>query len=240
MLKGFPPVLPSRNRLFSVGVQSLSPKTLTLSPSLNRFACQWLLGLALLPSLLIATPSLAQVKPASSDNSLTYGQLVKDIKAGQVKKVDIDPVLQKARVTLKNQAADAPPKTVRLFKTNPELIETLKKSQVNWGIRRTPDNSALVALLGHVLIVVILISLVVVVVRKSASMSGQAMSFGKSRARFQMEAKTGIGFEDVAGIDEAKEELQEVVTFLKQPEKFTAIGAKIPRGVLLIGPPGTG
>jgi cell division protease FtsH len=69
---------------------------------------------------------------------------------------------------------------------------------------------------------------------------GQAMNFGKSRARFQMEAKTGIKFDDVAGIEEAKEELEEVVTFLKQPERFTAVGARIPKGVLLVGPPGTG
>jgi cell division protease FtsH len=66
------------------------------------------------------------------------------------------------------------------------------------------------------------------------------MSFGKSRARFQMEAKTGVKFNDVAGVKEAKEELEEVVTFLKLPEKFTAVGAKIPKGVLLVGPPGTG
>jgi cell division protease FtsH len=66
------------------------------------------------------------------------------------------------------------------------------------------------------------------------------MNFGKSKARFQMEAKTDIMFDDVAGIDEAKEELQEVVTFLKQPERFTAVGAKIPKGVLLVGAPGTG
>ena len=69
---------------------------------------------------------------------------------------------------------------------------------------------------------------------------GRAMNFGKSKAKFQMEAKTGIMFDDVAGIDEAKEELQEVVTFLKQPERFTAVGAQIPKGVLLVGPPGTG
>jgi cell division protease FtsH len=69
---------------------------------------------------------------------------------------------------------------------------------------------------------------------------GQAMSFGKSKARFSMEAKTGVTFDDVAGVDEAKEEFQEVVSFLKRPERFTAVGAKIPKGVMLVGPPGTG
>jgi cell division protease FtsH len=69
---------------------------------------------------------------------------------------------------------------------------------------------------------------------------GQAMNFGKSKARFSMEAKTGITFDDVAGVDEAKEEFQEVVSFLKRPERFTAVGAKIAKGVMLVGPPGTG
>ncbi|MFM7381756.1 MAG: ATP-dependent zinc metalloprotease FtsH, partial [Microcystaceae cyanobacterium] len=189
------------------------------------------------------SPTLAQGQSTftpSKNSTLSYGQLIKDIKNNQVVKVEIDPILQKAKVTLKNQPKDEPPETVRLLKNNTELIEILKDSQVNWGIRRTADNSALIGLLGQVLIVVILIGLVVMIIRRTANISGQAMSFGKSRARFQMEAKTGVGFEDVAGSDEAKEELQEVVTFLKQPEKFTAIGAKIPRGVLLIGPPGTG
>ena len=66
------------------------------------------------------------------------------------------------------------------------------------------------------------------------------MQFGKTKARFLMEAETGVKFDDVAGVEEAKEDLQEVVTFLKQPERFTAVGATIPRGVLLVGPPGTG
>ncbi|MEB3227622.1 MAG: ATP-dependent zinc metalloprotease FtsH1 [Synechocystis sp.] len=177
-----------------------------------------------------------------ADAKLTYGGLIDAIKKNQVETVEIDPNRQQAIVTLKDAPADAKPETVQLFNNNPELFNLLRSrsSSVNWGIIRTPDNSALYGLLTNLLIVGILIGLVVMVIRKSANASGQAMSFGKSKARFQMEAKTGVGFDDVAGIDEAKEELQEVVTFLKQPEKFTAIGAKIPRGVLLIGPPGTG
>jgi len=69
---------------------------------------------------------------------------------------------------------------------------------------------------------------------------GQAMQFGKTKARFAMEAETGVVFDDVAGVNEAKQDLQEVVTFLKKPEKFTSVGARIPKGVLLVGPPGTG
>ncbi|MEB3308791.1 MAG: ATP-dependent zinc metalloprotease FtsH [Snowella sp.] len=207
--------------------------------SKSSFA-QIVAGWALVQSLVAATPTLAQSKPNTPDSAtLTYGQLYKDIKSGKVSQVEIDPLNQKAKVVLKGQSADAP-KTVRLFKANPELIDTLKNSQVNWGIRRSSDHSALVSLLSHLLIVGVLIGFLIIIVRRSTQASGQAMSFGKSRARFQMEAKTGVGFDNVAGIDEAKEELQEVVTFLKQPEKFTAIGAKIPRGVLLVGPPGTG
>ena len=66
------------------------------------------------------------------------------------------------------------------------------------------------------------------------------MNVGKSKARVQMEPDTGVNFESVAGVDEAKEELKEIVDFLKTPEKFTELGAKVPRGALLIGPPGTG
>ena len=68
----------------------------------------------------------------------------------------------------------------------------------------------------------------------------KALSFGKARARLISEKQNKITFQDVAGVDEAKEELQEVVEFLKYPEKFAALGARIPRGVLLVGPPGTG
>ena len=76
--------------------------------------------------------------------------------------------------------------------------------------------------------------------RQAQGTNNQALSFGKSRARMFLGNKTVVTFADVAGVDEAKTELQEVVEFLKYPEKFNSLGARIPRGVLLVGPPGTG
>nr|WP_304529257.1 ATP-dependent zinc metalloprotease FtsH [Cyanothece sp. BG0011] len=184
--------------------------------------------------LLMAGPSWGQEK---KQEEYTYSELLNDINAGKVTQVEIDPRLQKATVTLKNQEK---PEEVPLFKQNPELINRLKANDVQIDYNPSPDNSAMVRLMLQIPIILLILIIVIAIVRRSANMSGQAMSFSKSRARFQMEAKTGISFTDVAGIDEAKEELQEVVTFLKEPEKFTAIGAKIPKGVLLIGPPGTG
>ncbi|UZO78981.1 ATP-dependent zinc metalloprotease FtsH [Microcystis aeruginosa str. Chao 1910] len=177
-------------------------------------------------------------------NTLTYGELLKKIEQGEVKKVEINPSLQQAAVTLVDQTDKDPPKEVEvevnLFDQNPELIKRLDAKKIEYGILPRTDNSALINVLTNLLVIIIVLGLLVFIIRRSANASGQAMNFGKSRARFQMEAKTGIEFNDVAGVDEAKEDLEEVVTFLKQPEKFTAIGAKIPKGVLLIGPPGTG
>ncbi|MGK7953800.1 MAG: ATP-dependent zinc metalloprotease FtsH [Crocosphaera sp.] len=183
--------------------------------------------------LLMAGPSWGE----DEKKEYSYSQLLNDVKTGKVTKVEIDPRLQKAKVTLNDQEE---PQEVPLFQDNPELLNSLKANNVQIDQTPSPDNSAMVRLMLQLPILFFILILVIAIVRRSANMSGQAMSFSKSRARFQMEAKTGISFEDVAGIDEAKEDLQEVVTFLKEPEKFTAIGAKIPKGVLLIGPPGTG
>jgi len=127
--------------------------------------------------------------------------------------------------------------------TVPQLVDRLTEQGIEVAVVPTRDGSAFWAILGNLVIPVLLLGGLFLFLRRAgggAGGPGQAMNFGKSRARFQMEAKTGVKFDDVAGIEEAKEELQEVVTFLKKPERFTAVGAKIPKGVLLVGPPGTG
>ncbi len=202
----------------------------------SRYLWQLAAGWMIFQTLLLVPPALAK----REDNTLTYSQLLKEIEAGQVVKVELDPATHKAKVTLKNQGKKEPAKEVSLFNQNPELISKIRAKNVEFEIQPSADRSAAVGLAANLLLLLLLLAGLSLILRRSANASGQAMNFGKSRARFQMEAKTGINFQDVAGIEEAKEELQEVVTFLKQPEKFTAIGAKIPRGVLLVGPPGTG
>ncbi|MEA5502606.1 ATP-dependent zinc metalloprotease FtsH [Halotia wernerae UHCC 0503] len=195
-------------------------------------------SLIMLPGIFGGTPALAQQK-AESD-SLTYGELIQKTNKGEVKKVELDETEQIAKVYLKGQKPNTPPIQVRLLNQNTELINKLKAKNVDFGEVSSANSKAAVGLLINLMWILPLVALMLLFLRRSTNASSQAMNFGKSKARFQMEAKTGVKFDDVAGIEEAKEELQEVVTFLKQPERFTAVGARIPKGVLLIGPPGTG
>jgi len=103
-----------------------------------------------------------------------------------------------------------------------------------------PDNSWVGLLLTAVLPLLVIGGFIYFMMRQAQGTNNQALSFGKSRARMFLGNKTVVTFADVAGVDEAKTELQEVVEFLKYPEKFNTLGARIPRGVLLVGPPGTG
>ncbi|MEA5618390.1 ATP-dependent zinc metalloprotease FtsH [Cronbergia sp. UHCC 0137] len=194
-------------------------------------------GLMIFPSVVGGTPVLAQ-KPER--NTLSYGELLQKVEKGQIKKVELDQTEQTARVYLSGRKPDAPPVQVQLLRENTELINKLKQKKIDFAEVSTANNRAAVGLLINLMWILPLVALMLLFLRRSTNASNQAMNFGKSRARFQMEAKTGVKFDEVAGVEEAKEELQEVVTFLKQPEKFTAVGAKIPKGVLLIGPPGTG
>ncbi|MBD2528153.1 ATP-dependent zinc metalloprotease FtsH [Nostoc flagelliforme FACHB-838] len=194
-------------------------------------------SLIMLPGIFASTPVMAQ---KAETTSLNYGDLIKKAKAGEIQKVELDETEQLARVYLKGQKDDTPPQQVRLLAQNTELINILKEKNVDFGEVSSANSRAAVGLLINLMWILPLVALMLLFLRRSTNASSQAMNFGKSKARFQMEAKTGVKFEDVAGVEEAKEDLEEVVTFLKQPERFTAVGARIPKGVLLIGPPGTG
>lgn len=201
---------------------------------LRKLAAGW----CLIQSLLLTTPALAQQKP---QNELSYSQFLKELDQGNISKIELDQTTKKAKVFLKEQAENQAPKEVFLFNQNQDLVRQIRsKDDVDFAVKSSIDRSTTVGVLLNLIIIFILLAGLIMIIRRSAGASGQAFSFGKSKARFQMEAKTGVQFDDVAGIEEAKEELQEVVTFLKEPERFTAVGAKIPRGVLLVGPPGTG
>ncbi|MEL6399649.1 MAG: ATP-dependent zinc metalloprotease FtsH [Cyanobacteria bacterium J06626_4] len=195
----------------------------------------------LMQSLTALPPALAQTE--EEDDQLSYGEFLELVDSGQVAQVDIDPDRGRAEVILKDAAEDEPPQEVLLFQgdgSNPELVQRLRAQDVDVEIQPEGSGNAFAWIATNTLVIMLLLFGLLLILRRTANSAGGAMSFGRSRARFQMEAKTGVQFTDVAGIEEAKEELQEVVSFLKNPEKFTAIGAKIPRGVLLIGPPGTG
>ncbi|MEM6521904.1 MAG: ATP-dependent zinc metalloprotease FtsH [Cyanobacteria bacterium P01_D01_bin.71] len=195
----------------------------------------------LMQSLVALPPALAQSE--EDDDQLSYGEFLELVDTGQVEQVDINPDRGRAQVILRSDGEDDPPQEVILFEddvSNPELIQRLRAQNVDVEVQPEGNGSAFAWIATNTLIIMLVLFGLLLILRRTANNAGGAMNFGRSRARFQMEAKTGVQFDDVAGIEEAKEELQEVVSFLKNPEKFTAIGARIPRGVLLVGPPGTG
>jgi cell division protease FtsH len=216
---------------------SFAGTSLMRSAATGAVTIAWML----LQNIVLSPPVLAQ--QSTGQNSMTYSDLLEKVEAGEVQHIEIDPARNIARVETKRQANSASPQEVELFageNANSELLQAARDNKVDLDVKPSTSSNAVAWLLTHALLAFVLIMGLLLILRRSSNASGQALNFGKSKARFQMEAKTGVMFDDVAGIEEAKEELQEVVTFLKKPERFTAIGAKIPKGVLLVGPPGTG
>jgi len=181
----------------------------------------------------------------TASTRMSYGRFLDYLQADRVTSVDLYDNGRTAIVEAVDPELDNRVQRLRvdLPANSPDLISRLREANINFDSHPPRNEGAVWGLLGNLIFPILLIVGLFFLFRRSSNVPGgpgQAMNFGKSKARFSMEAKTGVLFDDVAGVDEAKEELQEVVTFLKKPERFTAIGARIPKGVLLVGPPGTG
>lgn len=201
-------------------------------------------GLKTLAVWLIIAAIIVFVVPnilSLTNNKLTYSELIEKAKAGQVAEIEISYNGQDANVKLKD---DATVKTVNIPNVE-NLLENLNESMQSNSIKITQNDEPFLSIVSDLLlpissIILILLMLLVLFGGKQNS-AGGTLNFGKSRAKMiNNNTKSKVTFDNVAGIDEEKEELQEIVEFLKNPKKFTDMGARIPKGVLLVGQPGTG
>ncbi len=184
--------------------------------------------------LLVALPFALQMWRRTPRDDISYSAFIEYVQAGQVTQVKIGDGTVTGRLKNGQQFTTNVPQGDSTF------IELLKSKGVVIEVESRTRTSLWPSLLTTLLPIVLLVGLWMLMLRQAQSGSNQAMSFGKSRARLHTDNKPKVTFADVAGVDEAKEELQEVIEFLKYPKKFQALGAKIPRGVLLVGPPGSG
>jgi cell division protease FtsH len=177
----------------------------------------------------------------SDTRNVTLREVAEDINQGQVEQLDLTENSNEVTIHYRNSEETATtrlPRDVDIYEALRAYNANLDRVEIN--IKKSSQWGAWLGALTFILPTLFLIGIVIFMMRQAQGSNNQAISFGKSRARMFTGNKPTVTFADVAGVNEAKEELAEVVEFLKYPEKFAALGARIPRGVLLVGPPGTG
>src|SRR3954468_6050262 len=192
-------------------------------------------GLAFL--LLLGLAQMYYLAPAG--RAIPYSQFKELVKSGAVAEVTVGD--QTIRGTLKAPAADDPKQSKQFTTTrvdDPKLTEELEAHGVAYSGEMV--NRWLPDLLGWIVPLLFLIGIWGFFFRRMSGAEGGVMSFARSRAKIYADDEVKVRFTDVAGVDEAKDELKEIVEFLKTPKKYTNLGGRIPKGVLLVGPPGTG
>ena len=184
----------------------------------------------------VGTAFLDRPNPANAPRTLRYSDFVEAVQADEVSRVLISPDRGTAQVV----ETDGRRAVVNLA-PDKDLLKLLTDHNVDIAVQPSREPAAWQQAVGSLIFPLLLLGGLFFLLRRAQGGGGNpAMSFGKSKARVQMEPQTQVTFGDVAGIEGAKLELTEVVDFLKNPDRFTAVGAKIPKGVLLVGPPGTG
>ena len=188
----------------------------------------------------------AQLNQNVVSSRMTYGRFLEYLEMGWVKQVDLYDNSRNAIIQASSPELGNRPQTIRVEIPvgASQLIQKLKEYNIDFDAHPAERKNLFVSIASNILLPIIFITGLVYFFQNSENFgggSGQSpMSLGKSTARFEKRPDTGVGFNDIAGIDEAKAEFEEIVSFLKEPEKYTIVGAKIPKGILLVGPPGTG
>ncbi len=192
--------------------------------------------------ILVAVIAIVVVffRPGSTSTpKMDISQVITDVKAGNVDKIEVSGDTLNVKLksgTEYDSRKESGSSLLTILSDN--NVDASQLPQID--VKSPSAFGDWLGLLLQFLPILIFIGLILFMMRQAQGSNSQAMSFGKSRARMFTANKPSVTFVDVAGVDEPKEELQEVVEFLKYPEKFIALGARIPRGVLLVGPPGTG
>src|SRR5262247_1309569 len=186
--------------------------------------------------LLMALFNLFQ-NPSQSrrGNEISYSEFLAGVDSGSVSEVTI------AKHRIQGSYRDKSGRFLTNAPEDPSLVSRLEKKNVKINVRPPDDDvPSILSLLANWFPMLLLIGVWIFFMRQMQSGGGRAMGFGKSKAKLLTERQGRVTFEDVAGVDEAKQDLQEIVEFLRDPGKFQRLGGRIPRGVLLVGPPGTG
>ena len=187
-----------------------------------------------------------EINTNSNSSRMTYGRFLEYLELGWVKQVDLYDNSRNAMVLASSPELGNRPQSIRVEIPvgASQLIQKLKEYNIDFDAHPIPRKSLFVTIASNLLLPLIFIAGLIFFFQNSDNFSQNAgsspMNLGKSPARFDQRPDTGISFDDIAGIDEAKAEFEEIVSFLKEPERYTLVGAKIPKGVLLVGPPGTG
>ncbi len=180
---------------------------------------------------------------ANQTERLAFNEAAQEIKVGQVVRIVVDEnelELIFADGTSKFTRKEPTKTTVEQLKDLGVTEAQLTAADFALEIKEPSDLGTIISLVTYILPALLVVGLIWLMLRQAQGSNNQALSFGKSRARMFAGDQPTVTFDDVAGVEEAKEELQEVVEFLKEPDKFITLGARIPKGVLLIGQPGTG